>query len=217
MAKVTLRQTQLLNFIREWQIEHGYTPSLREVSAHFQINVPTTAQHLRALENKGLIRRIPGKRRSLVLTNAAQDDAPASSSAMPVPASGIRLVGSIPAGSPLSVEEQPEDMVDLSPAWFGHGHMVAVRVMGDSMSGDAIADGDIAIIKLQRSARPAEIAAVRVAGAEVTLKRVQFMGPAARLVPSNPAHPVRNVDADQIEIVGVLAGILRRSQGAGAS
>jgi repressor LexA len=164
--------------------------------------VPSAAQHLKALESKGALSREPRRSRSIVLK---QEREPAAEEI------GFRLLGDIAAGAPLAIDEavRPE-LLTPSPSWFGRGEHVAVRVRGDSMTGDAISDGDFAIVRLGKSARPHEIAAVRTYDGEVTLKRVELAGGEAHLIASNPAHPTRTFPADQVEIVGTLAGIIRR-------
>jgi repressor LexA len=201
---LTQKQRAILSFIEGSSEERGFPPSFREIAAQFETSLATAQQHVDALKRKGWIARSGRGGRALTVTG--HDSKPSS-----VEPSRIPLVASIAAGLPIAVEEVRDSYVDFTPDWFGRGSLVAVNVIGDSMSGDAIADGDIAIIRLQCEARPTEIAAVRIDRSEVTLKRVKVRGGTAELIPSNPDHRVREVAADQIEVVGVLAGILRRN------
>jgi repressor LexA len=82
--------------------------------------------------------------------------------------------------------------------FFGGGDILALRVIGDSMSGDSVADGDIAMIKRQQEGNKGDILALRIEGDQ------------ARLLSSNPEHPVRLVPAAQLEILGKLVGIIRK-------
>jgi repressor LexA len=206
MDGLTKRQEQILSFICDWQTKRGFAPSIREVAAHFKIQVTPAANHLRALEHKGALKRSPGKSRSLTVSEEAKLQHLGHHSS----SNSFPLVGSIPAGVPLAVEEMTDELLHLTPDWFGRGQMIALKVIGDSMEGDAIRDGDLAIIKLQKQATPQDIAAVRVEGSEFTLKRVKIKGDLASLISSNPKYQVRKVAADQVEIVGVLEGIIRR-------
>lgn len=201
---LTPRQSSVLSFIRAFREAHGYLPSIREIAAHFEIQVHAAHGHVLALERKGHIQRASGKGRALALTDTEEE---------PTQEDGVfrlPLAGLIPAGAPLSVQDWDEEL-ELTPTWFGRGKMVAVRVQGDSMSGDAIADGDLAILKLQQTAASHDIVAVRVAREEVTLKRLRSKGDMMELCPSNPAYPVRQVPASQVEIIGKLVGIIRRT------
>lgn len=212
MEALTPKQQRIAAFIRKWQAERGYPPSIREVAAFCGIQAPAAAQHLKALEKKGVLTREPHKKRCLTLTMPTSETTPVRvlPSPPPQPPLQFRLVGTIPAGVPLSAEEHPEDVLYLTPEWFGRGEMIALRVQGDSMEGDAIVNGDIAIIKLQTQARAHEIAAVRVDRSEVTLKRVRIQDGIAELIPSNPEYQVRCYPAEQVEIIGVLEGLIRR-------
>jgi repressor LexA len=183
------------------------------------MNAPSAAQHLKALETKGAIIRDPGKGRGIkivafngtsepVFVRDDNGDLPAIN-----PDGGLRLqlVGSIPAGLPqASADDNSQHYIDISAAWFGRGRMVAARVRGESMAGDAICDGDMAIIRLQQDATPQDIVAVRVTDGEVTLKRVRHCGKSVELLPSNPEFPVQVYAADSVEIVGKLVGLIRR-------
>ena len=77
------------------------------------------------------------------------------------------------------------------------------------MSGDAIADGDIAMIKRQQEANKNDVLALRIED-EITLKRLRLSGDRAELLPSNPLHDIRSVPADRVEIIGKLVGIVRK-------
>jgi repressor LexA len=77
------------------------------------------------------------------------------------------------------------------------------------MSGDSIADGDIAMIKRQQEANKGDILALRIED-EITLKRIRLQGDKAELLPSNPEYSIRVVPARQLEILGKLVGIIRK-------
>ena len=119
------------------------------------------------------------------------------------------LVARIPAGAPQAVYDETPESFSLTHDFFGGGDIVAIRITGDSMSGDAIADGDIAMIRRQQQGGRHDILALRIDG-EITLKRLQLDGAVAELLPSNPLHDVRRVAADRVEIIGKLVGIVRR-------
>jgi len=195
MQPLTSRQRQVLDIIRGEVQRHGVMPSLRRIAARLKVSSPSgVARHLKALERKGyLLRQNPE-------TSAFQlvEEAPR-----------LPLVGTIPAGTPQIAYEQAE-LLDLNPRYFGKGRLVAVRVSGESMAGDAIADGDIAIISLEEG-NGNDILAIRVDQDEVTLKRMRRSGAWVELVPSNPEYPLRRVRADRVQIVGRLSGIIRRT------
>ena len=124
---------------------------------------------------------------------------------------GIPLMGEIPAGPTVTVFENQDETLPLDPNWFGSGDYLALRVHGDSMIGDHILDGDIAIIRYQSEAKSGDIVAVRIDD-EVTLKHIRFTPGYVELIPSNPEMKPLRVHPKEIEVIGVLVGILRRAQ-----
>ena len=119
------------------------------------------------------------------------------------------LVARIPAGAPLPVFDETRESFSVTHDFFGGGEILGIRVVGESMSGDSIADGDIAMIKRQREANKGDILALRIED-EITLKRIKLDGAQCQLLPSNPEHSVRIVPAKHLEILGKLVGIVRK-------
>jgi repressor LexA len=214
MKILTDKQQLVLEFVQRWQRDHGFPPSVRDVAGHFQFSVNAAAQHLRSLEQKQYLLRTPGKGRALTVIQKDSHSNFSDPLAMVPPHTPVYgmfpLLGSIPAGTPLTTYENPDDFLELSPEWFGKGELVAVKVTGESMAGDYIGDGDIAIIKKQNHCNPNEIVAVRVDGYEVTLKRLKRREHMTELVPSNASYETRLVPAEQVEIIGKLVTILRK-------
>ena len=173
-------------------------PSLREIAAHFGFQHTTARFHLKALEKKGFIRQRTQRVSEYMLSDNSAADL-----------HHFDLVARIPAGAPLSVFDETRESFSVTQDYFGGGEVIAVRVIGDSMSGDAISEGDIAMIKRQSEANKGDILALRIDG-EITLKRLQLDGEQARLLPSNPLHPERVVPAGDVEILGKLVGIVRK-------
>ena len=197
---LTGKQSAVLAFLREWKAEHGSTPTIREIQGHFGFSSPFAAtRHLLALEKKGLIERSGGRARSIVL---AGDPAPARWQNIP-------LLGSIPAGLPVDIE-QPSgrniafdaDSLRLSR----NARTFALEVRGDSMIGAGILDGDIAIMELTEP-RHRDIVAALIDG-ETTLKRLLIEKNGAFLRSENPAYPDL-VPARELSVQGVYRALLR--------
>ena len=192
MERLTERQKEILGFIEKYSKEYGVAPSIRDIASKFSIQVRAVADHLKALERKGYIERLPGRSRGIIIKK--------SLNAVPV-------LGFIPAGKLTFTDEVFDEYLSIDPALFGTGEIFALRVRGDSMIGDHIVDGDIVFIRRQDTVKNGEIAAVLVDG-EVTLKRVYFKGNKIILKPSNPSmSPIEVKDA---RILGVFVGLLRR-------
>ena len=178
-------------------------PSLRDIAARFGFQHTTARFHLKALEKKGYIRKRPQRASEYLLNDPAIEDHDTGS------VRGFDLVAKIPAGAPLPVFDETRERFDVGHDFFGGGEIIGIRVAGDSMSGDAIADGDIAMIKRQHEANKNDVLALRIED-EITLKRLRLSGDRAELLPSNPLHDIRSVPADRVEIIGKLVGIVRK-------
>ena len=194
---LTNRQGQVLDFIKAFQAKYGYPPTVREVAANFGFRSPRAAHdHIKALERKGFLISARGKPRAL---------------GVKTPRSAIPVLGRIAAGEPLLAVEESEEILDLDPSFFGMGRFFALRVKGDSMIGDHIAEDDLVILRAQETAHPTEICAVLI-GDEVTLKRVVSTAHGLELRASNPDVSPIVVDPsiDPPRILGVMVGLVRK-------
>lgn len=212
MSDLTLRQQEILGFIRLHARTRGYWPSIREIQAHFGFrSTNAVAGHLRALEHKRAIGRVPGQARTFRLLagggGAAAEVPPGAGEVTEIP-----VYGSIAAGYPDGVE--PGDavgviQVDLETAGAGTARKpFALRVRGDSMIDAQIFDGDVVIVE-PRSPRHRDIVAALIDG-ETTLKRyVQVAGERPYLKAENVAYPELHPVAELV-VQGVAVSIVRR-------
>jgi repressor LexA len=178
-------------------------PSLRDIAGHFGFQHTTARFHLKALEKKGFIKQHAQRISAYMLA----DDMLVGG--RDTDFQSFDLIARIPAGAPLPVFDETRESFQVTHDFFGGGEILGIRVTGDSMSGDAIAEGDIAMIKRQQEANKGDILALRIDG-EITLKRIRLEGDKAHLLPSNPEHSIRVVSARQLEILGKLVGIIRK-------
>jgi repressor LexA len=201
MAELTVRQQEVLEFIRQQQRKTGFSPSSREIQAYFGFQSQTAAMnHLRALEKKGVIKRTPGKARSTVDPNFRF-------------LTGLRsipILGQIPAGMPIDTSELSDASLAVDLAAFGvqdQAEVFAVKVRGDSMIGAQIAEGDTVILQ-KRLPKNGDIVAALIDG-ESTLKRYLLDHREPFLRAENPAYPDL-LPAAELTIQGVMIGLLRR-------
>lgn len=198
MESLTNIQQAVYDYTRQTVRQGQPFPSLRDIASHFGFQHTTARFHLKALEKKGFIRQRSQRVSDYLLPDEMNTDA-----------HDFDLVARIPAGAPLPVFDETRESFSVNHDFFGGGDIIGIRVIGDSMTGDAIADGDIAMIKRQQEANKGDILALRIDG-EITLKRIQLDGDQAQLMPSNPEHSIRRVPARQLEILGKLVGIIRK-------
>ncbi len=196
---LTKRQSELLDFLRSSISANGYAPSLEEIAEHFQLSsVGTVHKHLKALEEKGVIRRQWNRSRAIEIVGLNDT----KSRRLP-------LLGTVAAGRPIEAVPRaekiavPEDMIGKGPAYV-------LRVVGDSMIDDAIQDGDYVIVEQREDPRNGEIVVALINEEEVTLKRFYREGKMVRLEPANRAHEAIRVPAESMRIQGIVVGILRR-------
>lgn len=209
MADLTDRQREILDYIRRHQSEEGYWPSIREVQSHFNFkSTNAVVGHLRALETKGAITRVPGQARAF--------RAVASKAAHPSGADAVvdlPVYGSIAAGYPDGVEagEAVDQLqVDLGTAARSTGAMrtFALRVRGESMIDAGINDGDTVVVD-PRPPRNGDVVVALIDG-QSTLKRfVQPRGRAPFLQSENRDFPEMH-PVNELVVQGVATALVRR-------
>ncbi len=194
---LTPRQREIYNFIRGKIQGRGYGPTVREIGLNFQIKSPNGVMcHLKALQKKGLIHREPNMSRAIQLL-----EDPVSAQHM-----GLKLVGNIAAGQPIEAIEQHEELTFSD--WTEPGDKFALKVQGDSMIEEHIADGDFVIIRRQEQARDGQIVAIRDEEGEATLKRFFRDKNRIRLEPANKT--MKPIFRDRVNVLGVLVGVVRK-------
>jgi repressor LexA len=195
---LTPRQQQVLEFIRESVRADGYPPTVREICAALHLSSPSTVHaHLANLERLGLIKRDPSKPRAL---DVVQDLRPRR----PLP-----LVGRVAAGQPVLAEENIEELIDVPAFLRRDDDDFVLRVQGDSMADAGIFNGDFIVVHSQDQAQNGEIV-VALVGDEATTKRFYSEGRTVRLQPENELYEPIIVNADEVELVGRVVGVLRR-------
>lgn len=193
---LTKRQKQIYEFIKDKILNRGYGPTVREIGKAYGIRSPNGVMcHLKALEKKGLISREEHMSRAIQLTDQPQ-----------LKRTSLPLAGQIAAGSPVLAVEDME-RVDFAPLFKEEDHF-CLKVKGDSMIDDQIADGDFAVIRRQRTARDGDIVAALVDGSDATLKRFYKEKNRFRLQPANSR--MKPIYSDDVEVLGVLVGVIRK-------
>lgn len=205
LNSLTPRQLEICQFIERFRLEHHMAPTLTEIAKNFGFAGATGVRdHLNALEKKGAIVREHGKARSLRIAEGV----------LPERSEGIPVLGNIAAGDPIEAIEQCDRFLPVPARLFGKGDLFGLSICGDSMTGEGIRDGDVAIIQKQSEVANGEIAAV-VMDEEATLKRVFRDGGALTLRAANPSFPdivVKNEGRFNVRIAGLFIGLIRSGQ-----
>lgn len=210
MEGLTPRQQQVLRLIKAHWRTHQVFPSLRELAEALGVgNKSGVVNHIKALERKGFI----CKKQYNGYYALADQQGSIQSSSLEVDSqeNSFSLMAKVPAGSPLTNFEPPNELMTFNPDYFGGGKLIAIYISGNSMSGDSISHGDIGIIKEQQEAGDNDIVVVRLHGDEVTLKRLRYDEGWVDLIPSNPEFKAIRLPAKDVEIIGRLVGIVRKT------
>jgi repressor LexA len=195
---LTPRQEQVLGFIRESVRANGYPPTVREICTALHLSSPSTVHaHLANLERLGLIKRDPTKPRALDVVRDLRPRRP------------LPLVGRVAAGQPILAEENIEEYVDVPAFLRRDDDDFVLRVRGDSMVGAGIFNDDFIVVHQQHEVQNGEIV-VALVGDEATTKRFYSEGRTVRLQPENENHEPIIVNADEVELVGRVVGVLRQ-------
>jgi repressor LexA len=198
--KLTKRQQEIFEFIKQYSGRHGYPPTVRDIGKAIGLTSSSTVHaHLANLEKLGLVRRDPTKPRALELLGEAARK-------LTGPA-GLPVVGRVAAGAPILAEENIEDYVEVPPIAGGDDGEYVLRVAGDSMIDAGILDGDYVIVHRQETADNGEIV-VALVGEEATVKRYFRESDHIRLQPENASmEPIRTREA---AVLGKVVGVCRR-------
>lgn len=196
---ITRRQKQVLDFVEAYLGQHGVAPTLEEIGRHLGVgSLATVHKHLRNLEQRGAIRRLPHQSRALALAPR-----PGATPSVTVP-----LLGLVAAGTPIEPVEVRESLA-LPEALVGARDAFALRVRGDSMIGDGILDGDIVVVE-SRADAPDGATVVALVRGEATVKKLARRRGRIHLLPANDRVEPIVARPEDVEIRGVVIGLLRR-------
>lgn len=200
--KLTNRQQELLDFLHQSHRETGVMPSTREIQAHFGFASQTAAMsHLRALERKGVIKRLAGKARAVVFPEELERE-----EIMDIP-----LYGSIAAGMAQDVQPEKDGCVSIDVASVGlkpSTRVFALRVRGDSMIDAHICDGDTVVLEM-REPLNGDVVAALIDG-ETTLKRYIIERGTPYLQAENEMYPDL-IPLRELVIQGVMVALVRKA------
>ena len=195
--KLTSRQEQVLDVIRQYLADTGYPPTRADIARELGFKSANAAEeHLRALARKGAIEMIAGASRGIRLTEST----------------GLPIVGRVAAGSPILATEHIEDYCELSAQFFSPSADFLLRVAGDSMKDAGILDGDLLAVHNTSTARDGQIVVARIDD-EVTVKRLQRVGAhSLQLLPENVDFDPIEVDlrTTDCSIEGISVGVIRQ-------
>ncbi len=196
---LTRRQREIYDFIRQFVDEKGYSPSLEEIGRAFGLSsVATVHKHVQHLVEKGFLKKAWNRSRSV----EPMDEERTGLVELP-------LLGTVAAGAPIEAFEVDERVAVPQEMVRRRGESFVLRVRGDSMIDEHIQDGDLVVIESRPEARNGETVVALVRGSEATLKKFYRKGPKVILEPANQTLRPIEVPAEDVQIRGVVRGLLR--------
>lgn len=194
------KEQAIYDYINETIRREGYSPTVRDIQTALGIKSTSTVHaYLRRLEERGMIRKDPGKSRTLQTGAAASE---------PKRTMRVPLLGQVRAGMPILAVENYEGYIDypLMNRAYGANELFALRITGDSMIEAGILDGDIIIVKKEMSAENGEIV-VALVDDSATVKTFYRENGHFRLQPENSR--LEPIIVDEVYILGKVVANLR--------
>lgn len=199
---LTKRQRQILDYLNGYAASNGYAPSFEEIAEHFNYNsLATVHEHLTNLERKGYIKRSYNESRAIEILPSD-----VIARAVEVP-----LMGAVAAGAPIEAATADETVAVPEGFLRRAGSHYALRVRGNSMIDDQIRDGDVVVVHDRNAADNGDMVIAMLDGASATVKRYyRERDGRIRLQPSNDQMAPIYVREDQMQVRGIVVGVLRR-------
>lgn len=209
--KLSQRQEYILEYIRDFVRDHGYSPSIRDIQTSLNISsTSVVAYNLKALQEKGKLDREGKISRGIRLP----DTAPVliNTVGYHVPFLGVITAGQ-PLPDPQDTSTSDRELIEV-PAYLMTSdklkEVYALRVRGHSMIDALIDDGDVVLLRYQETAENGQmVAAMLVTENAVTLKKFYNEGNRIRLQPANSTMEPIYTTPDNVRIQGRVVGVLR--------
>lgn len=199
-GKITAKQQEILDFIKEEILSKGYPPAVREICEAVHLKSTSSVHsHLETLEKNGYIRRDPTKPRAIEIMDDEFNLARREIVNVPV-------IGDIAAGEPIFAEQNIEGYFPVLPDDMPSGNAFMLNVRGESMINVGIYDGDKILVRQQNTASNGEIVVALVEDS-ATVKTFYKEKGYYRLQPENDT--MEPIIVDRVEILGKVVGLFR--------
>lgn len=197
--QLTLRQKEVLGFIKEFTSDNAYPPTMREICGHFGFQPRAATNHVDALVRKGYLTKQPRKSRSIEVVGFGRRGL-----------TEVPIVGRVAAGKPILAVENIEGAVMLPEEWVKSKDCFLLKVEGDSMIDAHICPGDYVLVKRQDTADSGDIV-IAMLDDEATAKRFCIEDGRIILKPENKRMDPIVVDENKedFRIVGKVVGVWR--------
>lgn len=186
---------KIMDYIRKFFEENGYTPSVREIGAECGIkSTATVYSYLQKLQDRGFLNKSVNKKRSVTLAKSAGVNIP--------------LIGTVTAGQPIFAYENYEDYYTFPATEFRGEELFMLRVEGTSMIDAGIMNGDKIVVRRQQTADNGDIV-VALINDSATVKRLYLKNDQVILHPENEALSDMVFENGEVSILGKVVGLIR--------
>src|SRR3954466_9177811 len=218
MLKLTPRQEQILNLIKDAIDNTGFPPTRAEIANELGFKSANAAEeHLQALARKGVIELVSGTSRGIRLRGDALraiNESRIKQFSLPLPSLAqlaLPLIGRVAAGSPILAQEHVDQTYYVENTLFQRRPDYLLKVRGMSMRDAGIMDGDLLAVQATKDAKNGQIIVARL-GDDVTVKRFRRNKHLIELHAENPDYPTIVVEpGEPFEIEGLAVGLIRNT------
>jgi repressor LexA len=201
--ELTPKQQKFRDYLESEIARTGKAPSLRQAAGKMGVSHAAISQLMKALEEKGVIKRDGRYSRTIHLLNRARETAGVMRW-LEVP-----VVGNIAAGLPLYAQQEWGGSVVIDSAVYSGSNLFALKVRGNSMKKAAILDGDLVICEPRQYAENGEIIVALINQEEATVKRFFRRKNHIELKPENPAYKPMKLPFNEVLVQGKVIGVQR--------
>ena len=210
---LTRKQSELLTYLSDHMQQHNVPPSFDEMRDALGLASKSGVHRLvSGLEERGYIRRLANRARAIEILKPVTAAAGGVVTRAVETASNLvslPLLGRIAAGTPIEALSDPTNHLEIPASMIGSGEHFALEIVGDSMVGAGILDGDTVVIQRAETARHGEIVVALINQQEATLKTLLKEPGRVGLEAANPRYETRYFSTDEVEVQGKLAGLIR--------
>ena len=210
---LTRKQSELLTYLSDHMQQHDIPPSFDEMRDALGLASKSGVHRLvSGLEERGYIRRLANRARAIEILKPVSAAAGGVVTRAVETASNLvslPLLGRISAGTPIEALSDPTNHLEIPASMVGSGEHFALEIVGDSMVGAGILDGDTVVIQRAETARHGEIVVALINQQEATLKTLLKEPGRVGLEAANPRYETRYFSTGEVEVQGKLAGLIR--------
>ena len=209
---LTRKQSELLTYLSDHMQQHDVPPSFDEMRDALGLASKSGVHRLvSGLEERGYIRRLANRARAIEILKPVTATGGVVTRAVETASNlvSLPLLGRIAAGTPIEALSDPTNHLEIPASMVGSGEHFALEIVGDSMVGAGILDGDTVVIQRAETARHGEIVVALINQQEATLKTFLKEPGRVGLEAANPRYETRYFSTGEVEVQGKLAGLIR--------